>query len=131
MPRRRLARLAAAMITVAAVSPALGTATAQANSACPYTRTVCVFAQHNYGGNPQPISVPGYHSAWLRFTAVASFNPLSLIDNSGSDIWVYQDGSGEECIHADGSQSFPNGYIPDWFFIQYNVNTCPFPPVPP
>lgn len=93
-----------------------------ANS-CP-SRTVCAFPGHNWTGTPGDIPTADYHSRWIDFDSVVGFHPNSLIDNSGSDIWVIDRQSGVFACILGGDEADFEGWQPGWFFIQYNVNTC-------
>jgi hypothetical protein len=102
------------------------------NRSCP-SRTVCTFSETGQRGAQGNIYVPDYHSAWINFTSVTSFDPGSLWDNSGSDIWVAFSDNSEECFTDGDTPNFGSGPgDPNGFFIQYNVDTCAtLPPAPP
>ncbi len=127
---------------------------------CP-SRTVCIFKDANAGGAQVNFATSDYHSAWIRFRSVPNgFSPDSIIDNSGSDVWVYDASgglvAGPYCLLGTSLISYntnsdwlpinggtapppptpspeytPEPYQPGWFFIQYNVNTCATPPPTP
>jgi hypothetical protein len=85
------------------------------------------------------------------------FDPNSIINNSGSDIWIYDaEGglvAGPYCALATTLRAYtfsdwlpviassatptpspeytPKAYTPGWFFINYNVNTCVGPAATP
>jgi hypothetical protein len=158
MRRRRVTLLAAGLVTLAAVATATATAgniavqsaknsdshaaraSLMALPSCP-TATICAFTGANGTGTQENFPTSSYHSAWINFTTAAGFHPESIIDNSGSDIWMYdqqaaQSGdttAGPYCAFGTSLRSYTfTGYQPGWFFIQYNVNTCATqPPAPP
>jgi hypothetical protein len=100
------------------------------DASCP-SRTVCVFSGFNEIGSEGHIPTPEYHSTWFSFETIpgVDFDPNSVVDNSGSDIWVLQSQTGDYlCIFGGEGVNFSGG-PPDMFFIQYNVNTCEtYPP---
>lgn len=131
--------VAAAVAAGAAVWPHQTgvTAARAAGPRCP-NATICVFSGAAATGTEREFRTSAYHSAWINFDRAAGFHPRSIIDNSGSDIWVYDArtatvaAGGPHCELGRGSHpgTFA-GYQPGWFFIQYNVDTCGIrPPVP-
>jgi Peptidase inhibitor family I36 len=160
---------AAAVVAVAAVAETLG---AQAKVAapghhaaprepnapsCTAARTICAFSGPNGTGREFEFATSDNHSHWTDFKKVthpsgaAPFHPDSIINNSGSDIWVYDSAAaakhstvaGPYCAFGSDSTHIYNfsdwvpvdggtkhqGYVtrayqPGWFFIQYNVNAC-------
>ncbi len=119
--------------------------------------TISAFLGPDATGTQVIFPTSGYHSQWLTFQSVVGFNPSSIVNNSGSDIWVYCSESpdsppitGPFCafgtslacytftswLPVDGGtpdQGYVSApYVPDMFFIQYNVNTgATQPPAPP
>lgn len=161
MKRHKMTRLAVALVAVAAGAAIAGTVAAQAGTAtgdrpglasaaalpsCP-SATICIFSGSGATGTQVNFPTSGYHSAWLNFDSVPNgFHPNSLINNSGSDIWVYDaqggDVAGPYCALGTSLRAYTftdwlpvnsgtpsEGYVtqtyqPGWFFINYNVNTC-------
>jgi hypothetical protein len=159
-------RSAAAVATAIAVAGIAGTvvATARAETghsagapaaslpACP-SATICAFTGPDATGTQKNFPTSGYHSSWINFNTPVGFHPDSIINNSGSDIWVWdqqneRNGSsiaGPYCAFGTSQRDYtftdwvqtnggkPNqgyasqSYQPGWFFIQYNVNTCATP----
>lgn len=113
---------------------------------CP-SGMVCAF---DAAGNQVNFPTAGNHSQWLQFKNVVGFNPTSIINNSGSDIWIYDVEAAGTAQRTGGpfpafgtslrpypfttwepinggttSQSYTEvSYQPGWFFIQFGVNTC-------
>lgn len=171
--KRQGMTLSAAVVIAAAVAAIAGTVVAQARTGtesrpgqvsttaalpvCP-TATICAFSGANATGTEEDFATSAHHSAWISFKSVIGFNPASIIDNSGSDIWVYDQANaaagssiaGPYCAFGTSLREYTftdwtqvNGgtssqgyaamsYKPDSFFIQYGVNTCatetPAPP---
>lgn len=128
-------------------------ARAAALPSCP-TATVCVFSGADATGTEEQFPTSQHHSAWMQFSSVVDFTPKSIIDNSGSDIWVFDStdslaadhiagpNAGPYCAFGTSQRDYtfsdwvPTGlhtanqgyqavpYQPDEFFIQYNVNDC-------
>jgi hypothetical protein len=182
MERQKMTRWAAALAAVAAGVAIAGTMAAQAGSpgakgrpdpvpqeaaaalpSCP-SATICAFSGPNATGNEFTFPTGANHSKWIDFSKVsqpngAPFHPNSIINNSNSDIWVYdvQGGkvSGPYCalgttlraytfsdwLPVNGGTTPPppspspgytaQAYQPGWFFINYNVNTCVGPVATP
>ncbi len=170
MRRLRMTRPVIAVITAAAVAAITGTVVAQATTVsvhrhgrareavvatCP-AATICAFSGTDETGTEAQFTTASSHSAWIDFDSVAGFHPASIIDNSGSDIWVYDQENAEAGVSIDGQPYCAFGtslqgytfynyalnspdcdcytqtyYQPGWFFIQYNVNTCETQPPPP
>jgi hypothetical protein len=120
--------------------------------------TISAFTGLDATGTQVIFPTSGYHSEWIDFGSVVGFHPSSIINNSGSDIWIYDQenaaaGStiaGPYCAFGTSlayynfiswmpvnSGTADQGYTsqtyqPGWFFIQYNVNTgATQPPAPP
>jgi hypothetical protein len=184
MRRQEKTRWAAVLAGAAVVAAVAGTVAAQARTGakgrpdpvvqavatlpqCPKdgttTPSICIFSGPNATGTQLDFPTSGYHSQWINFDSVNNgngFHPNSLIDNSGSDIWVYDAGGGKVagpyCILGTSQRVYntgtdwvpvnggtapppptpspdytPQAYQPGWFFIQYNVNACTTPPPTP
>jgi hypothetical protein len=124
---------------------------------CP-SGSVCLFSGANGTGSYVSFTTASYHSQWYDFDSVpGGFHPNSIINNSGSDIWVYDlenaqaggttatlagpfpaFGAGQTVYNfstwlpvnpgASDQGYTPAAYQPGWFFVNYNVNTCATPP---
>jgi hypothetical protein len=95
---------------------------------------------------------------WIDFDKAAGFHPTSIINNSQSDLWEYDEDladaysptAGPYCVFGSdlnnlytftdwtpvnggtSSQGYTtDDYQPGWFFIQFKVNTCGTQPPPP
>jgi hypothetical protein len=169
MRRQKMTWSAAAIVTAAAAVAVGGTVVAQAGTGaahrhltaqptCP-SATICAFTGPNETGTQANFPTSANHSQWIDFDSVVGFHPDSIINNSGSDIWVYDEqnadsgssiagpycafgtslGSGytfTDWLQTNGGKSnqgySSQSYQPGFFFIQYNVNTCGTqPPAPP
>ena len=173
--RRQGMTWSAAVLIIAAASVAIagtGTAVAHAKAgaerrpdlaaaaalpSCP-SATICAFTGPAATGTQRNFSTSANHSQWIDFNSAAGFHPGSIINNSGSDIWVYDQQNADsgstiagpycafgtslrfytftDWVQVNGgttSQGYTaQTYQPGWFFIQYNVNTCATqPPAPP
>jgi hypothetical protein len=121
-------------------------ATAAALPSCP-SGMVCAF---NSDGTQVNFPTSGNHSQWLSFNSVVGFNPVSIINNSGSDIWLYDFQAASSASRTGGpfpafgtslrqyqfntwvpvsggtsTQGYTETtYRPGWFFVQFGVNTC-------
>ena len=180
MKRQKMTRLAAALVAAAAGVAFAGTVAAHALTAaggrpgvapagaaalpsCP-SATICAFSGSNATGNEFSFPTSANHSQWINFSSVSQpngtpFHPNSIINNSNSDIWVYDAQGGlvagpycalgtslraytfSDWLPVNGGTAPPPSppapgytsqtYQPGWFFIQYNVNTCVGPiPMP-
>jgi hypothetical protein len=174
MRRQRTAWPAAGIISAAALVAVAGTVVAQARAeaagrshparaaalpSCP-SATICAFTGPDATGTQANFPTSANHSQWINFDAAAGFHPDSIIDNSGSDIWVYDQQNAEagnpiagpycafgtsqrdytftDWVETNGGTSSQGysaeSYQPGWFFIQFGVNTCATPtssPPPP
>lgn len=118
---------------------------------------ISAFTGPDGAGDAVDFPTSAYHSEWLTFESVVGFNPGSLINDSGSAMWVYNADPGSALITGPycafgSSQMTPYTFVswlgdnlgtadqsyvaeyyqPAWFFIQYNVNTgIVQPPAPP
>jgi hypothetical protein len=164
MKRQQITR-PAALLSVVAVVAAAGGVAAQAGTGaerrlnqvsaatglptCP-SATICTFSGPDATGTRADFPASEFHSAWTNFDKAAGFHPASIINNSQSDIWVYDEDleAGPYCAFGSGLKSYTfsdwtpvnggtpsqgyttQGYQPGWFFIQYNVNTCDTQPPP-
>ena len=166
--RRQKIAWSAGVISAAALVAVAGTVAAQAGTgaagrshsaltaatlpSCP-SATICVFSGQDATGTQQNFPTSANHSRWIAFSTVVGFPPESIINNSGSDIWVYDEANadagnsiaGPYCAFGTSQRDYTftdwvqtNGgtssqgysaqsYQPDNFFIQYNVNTCATP----
>jgi hypothetical protein len=124
------------------------------------TATICAFSGPNATGTEFSFPTSANHSQWINFSNVSQpsgtpFHPDSIINNSGSDIWVYDASgglvAGPYCALGTSLQAYtfsdwqpvnggtappppspspgytPAPYQPGWFFINFNVNTCAGP----
>jgi hypothetical protein len=181
MKRQTMTGLAAAFVAVAAGVAVAGTVAAQAGHgatgrphpapqvaaaalpSCP-SATICAFSGPDATGSEFTFPTGANHSAWIAFTKVSQASgtptdPNSIINNSGSDIWVYDaiggKVAGPYCALGTSQRAYnfsdwlpvnggttppppspspgytPQTYTPGWFFINYNVNTCVGPPATP
>jgi hypothetical protein len=168
MRRQKIAWSAAGIISATALVAVTGTVVAQARTgsagrshsaltaadlpSCP-SATICAFTGPDATGTQANFPTSANHSQWIDFDSVVGFHPDSIINNSGSDIWVYDEQNadsgnpiaGPYCAFGTSlrdytftdwvqnnlgtsSQSYSaESYQPGWFFIQYNVNTCATP----
>jgi hypothetical protein len=176
MKRQKATRWVAALIAVAACLAVAGAVAALAGTgaarqphpqpglaaslpSCPKA-TICAFSGPNATGNEFRFPTSANHSKWIDFKKVSRpsgspFDPDSVIDNSGSDIFVYDANGGKvagpycalgtrlraytfsDYLPVNGGTAPPppspspgyksQAYHPGWFFIQYNVNTCADP----
>ena len=168
MRRQKITWSAAAVVTAAAAVAIGGAMVAQARTgsagrshsaltaadlpSCP-SATICAFTGPDATGTQANFPTSANHSQWIDFDSVVGFHPDSIINNSGSDIWVYDEQNadagnpiaGPYCAFGTSlrdytftdwvqnnlgtsSQSYSaESYQPGWFFIQYNVNTCATP----
>lgn len=136
-----LAATAAAGITGAVAAQARTPAPGRtATVSCP-AKTICAFSGASATGTEKKFATSAHHSSWDSFKSAAGFNPKSVIDNSGSDIWVYDQAAarahhpkaGPYCAFGTSLRNYTfTGYTPSFFFIQFNKNTCataaPAPP---
>lgn len=113
---------------------------------CP-SGMICAF---DADGTQVNFPTDGNSSKWIDFDSVVGFHPTSIINNSGSDIWLY-DAAAEANGGTTGgpypafgtslrqytfttwvpvhggtsSQGYTaQTYQPGWFFINFGVNTC-------
>jgi hypothetical protein len=168
MRRQKIAWSAAGLISATALVAVTGTVVAQARTgsagkshsaltaadlpSCP-SATICAFIGPDATGTQASFPTSANHSQWIDFDSVVGFHPDSIINNSESDIWVYDEENadsgnpiaGPYCAFGTSqrdytftdwvqnnlgtsSQSYSaESYQPGWFFIQYNVNTCATP----
>jgi hypothetical protein len=136
----------------------------RAAPSCNSPRTICAFSGPNGSGRKFQFPTSGNHSHWINFDKVNGrrgsnpFHPDSIINNSHSDIWVFDAAAaakhrtvaGPYCAFGSDSTHTYNfsdwvpinggtksqgyatrAYQPGWFFIQYNVNTCATKPSAP
>ena len=122
------------------------TATAASLPSCP-SGMVCAFSAD---GTQVNFPTSGNSSNWIDFDSVVGFHPTSIINNSGSDIWLYDAAAGSSGGTTGGpypafgtslrqytfttwvpvnggtsSQGYTaQTYQPGWFFINFGVNTC-------
>lgn len=177
--RKRLAVLMASVAATATIAAAAGTVMAQAKTgvrgrgalsqaraapSCNTPRTICAFSGPNGSGRKFQFAISDNHSRWTNFKKVSNpngsmpFRPHSIINNSKSDIWVYDAAAaakhstvgGPYCAFGSDSTHIYNfsdwvpinggtksqdyttrTYQPGWFYIQYNVNTCATKPSSP
>lgn len=150
--RRRLARnikIAAATLAVLQIS-IIGAATAQASTltyvSVPHqvypgdypvcaAPNICLWNEANFQGSlHQDLPVADNHSQWIYFPkeSEAGFQPNSLVDNSGSAIYLYDKRDNEWSCVAGGieSNSLLNASF-GYFFITYNETDCSTGPPQP
>lgn len=129
---------------------------------CP-TATICAFNGPNATGAEFTFPTSANHSQWISFNQVSqasgsTFHPNSIINNSGSDVWVFDWGAGlvggPYCALGTNLRPYtfsgwqpvnggtappppsptpaytPATYQPGWFFVNLNVNTCAAVPTP-
>ena len=186
MERQKMTRLAVALFAVAAGAAIVATVAAQAGPgparpgamskpdpapqaaaaalpSCPGA-TICAFSGPDATGHEFSFPTLANHSSWKEFEHVSQpsgtpFDPQSIINNSGSDIWAYDviggKVAGPYCALGTDQRAYnfsdylpvnggttppppspspgytPQTYIPGWFFINYNVNTCAGPVATP
>jgi hypothetical protein len=177
MKRQNATRMAAALVAMAACVAIAGAVaglarttagttagpkshpepgSAAALPSCPKA-TICAFSGPNATGKRFSFPTSANHSRWIDFSKVirhkgSPFHPDSIIDNSGSDIFLYDAQGGKvagpycalgtrlrsytfsDFVPVNGGTAAPPSppapgykartYQPGWFFIQYNVNTC-------
>lgn len=152
----RLSLVGAAAVLAALLSPVLGVTAAQAapltfkgvpeqawsgNPDCP-AKSICTWNEANFnpggGGLSGNFPTGSNHSKWENFNVfvnnngTANFQPNSLVDNSGSAIYLYDKSDNEwSCVSGsiEATSLLSNRF--GYFFITFNESLCSTgPPTP-
>jgi hypothetical protein len=142
MRRQKIAWSAAGIISATALVAVTGTVVAQARTgeagrshsaltaadlpSCP-SATICAFTGPDATGTQANFPTSANHSQWIDFDSVVGFHPDSIINNSGSDIWVYDEQNADSGNPIAGPYCAFGTSLRDYTFTDYNVNTCATP----
>jgi hypothetical protein len=127
--RGKLISKAALLIAAGTVAVSVTPAAAAAATACS-TRVICTFSGDNYNGTAFNMVPSVFNRHWYTFSFFNAAKPGSLIDNSGSDIWLFDRSQNVLlCVPAGERGAVDHGY--GSFYIQYGIGDCSVPPPNP